>query len=351
LGLEIACSRHEPPGITHYGATNARHPRQKELAPMKAIGLMKFGGPEVMRVVELPDPEPGPGEVGIRVQAVGVNPTDITFRAGGRAAQLAGRPAPYVPGVDAAGVVDKLGPGSDGRLAVGDRVSAFVVPMGPRGGSYAEYIVVPQASVVPAPRGASIWEAATLLLNAATARLALHALALPPGQTVAIVGGAGAVGGYAIQLAKGEGGLTVLTSASAADEQLVGSLGADLIVETNGDLAAGIRRQVPDGAPGLIDGAALNEAILPAVADGGRLVTLKGWNGPGERHISIHPISSFDFATDTALFDRVRQLAEDRVLTLRVAEVMPAAQAGEAQRRLAAGGVRGRLVLDFSEPL
>ena len=105
---------------------------------MRAIGLTEFGGPEVLKVVELPEPEPGPGEIRIRVHAVGVNPTDITFRAGGRAAQLADRPAPYVPGVDAAGVVDKLGPGSDARLAVGDRVSAFVVPMGPRGGSYAD---------------------------------------------------------------------------------------------------------------------------------------------------------------------------------------------------------------------
>jgi NADPH:quinone reductase-like Zn-dependent oxidoreductase len=208
--------------------------------------------------------------------------------------------------------------------------------MGPRGGSYAQYIVVPQASVVPAPRGASIWEAATLLLNAATARLALHALALAPGQTVAIVGGAGAVGGYAIQLAKVEGGLTVLTSARAADVQLVRSLGADLNVETNGDIAASIRRKLPDGAPGLIDGATLNAAILPAVADGGGLVTLKGWNGPGERNISIHPISSFDFASDTALFDRLRQLAEDGTLTLRVADVMPATEAADAQGRLAA---------------
>jgi NADPH:quinone reductase-like Zn-dependent oxidoreductase len=76
---------------------------------MKAIGLMEFGGPEVLKVVELPNPEPGAGELRIRVHAVAVNPTDITFRSGGRAAQLAGRPPPYVPGVDAAGVVDKLG--------------------------------------------------------------------------------------------------------------------------------------------------------------------------------------------------------------------------------------------------
>jgi NADPH:quinone reductase-like Zn-dependent oxidoreductase len=167
------------------------------------------------------------------------------------------------------------GPGSDGRLAVGDRVSAFVVPIGPRGGSYAEYIVVPLASVVSAPRNATIWEAATLLLNAATAQLALRALALSPGQITVIVGGAGAVGGYAIQLAKEEEGLTVLTNAITADEELVRSLGADLIVKTTTDLAAEIRRALPDGAAGVIDGAALNEAILPAIADGGSVATLR----------------------------------------------------------------------------
>jgi NADPH:quinone reductase-like Zn-dependent oxidoreductase len=318
---------------------------------MKAIGLAEFGGPEVLTVVDVPDPEPGPREVRIRVHAAGVNPTDITFRSGGRAAQLAEHAAPYVPGVDAAGVVDKLGTGSDGRLTVGDPVSAFVVPMSPRGGSYAEYIVVPEASVVPAPRGASIWEAATLLLNATTARLSLNALALSCGQTVAIVGGSGAVGGYAIQLAKAEDGLTVLTHAIASDEELVRSLGADLIVDTTSDIADEIRRELPDGVLGVIDGAALNEAILPAIADGGGLATLKGWNGPAERNISIHRIASFDAATDTGLFDHLRQLAEDGTLTLRVAEIMPATQAGEAHRRLAAGGLRGRLVFDFSEPL
>src|ERR1700693_5512223 len=97
--------------------------------------------------------------------------------------------------------------------------------------------------------------------------------------------------------------------------------------------------------------AALNEAILPAIADGGSVATLRGWNGPADRQISIHPISSFEVATDTALLDRLRQLAEEGTLTLRGAEVMPATQAGEARRRLAAGGVRGRLVLDFSQRL
>ena len=317
---------------------------------MKAIGLTQFGGPDVLKVVDLPEPEPGPGEVRIRVNAAAVNPTDITFRTGRRAAELAGHPAPYVPGMDAAGVIDKLGDGTDGRLAVGDPVIAYVIPFGPYGGTYAEKIVVAEASVVPAPAGASFAEAATLLLNATTARLSLDALALPPGATVAVIGGAGAVGGYAIQLAKADG-LTVLADAAPADEKLIRSLGADMVVERQKDATEAIRSVLPGGAPGLIDGAALDALALPAVADGGGLVTLKGWAGPSERGIVIHPISSFVAATDTALFDRLRSQAQDGVLTLRVADVLPAAKAAEAHRRLAAEGVRGRLVLDFTQPL
>jgi NADPH:quinone reductase-like Zn-dependent oxidoreductase len=241
---------------------------------MKAIGLTKFGGPEVLEVFDLREPEPGRGEVRIRVHAVAVNPTDITFRTGGRAAQLAERATPYIPGMDVAGIVDKLGEGTDGRLADGDPVVAYVIPFGAHGGSYAEKVVVGEASVVPAPRGVSLPEASTLLLNAATARLSLDALGLAPETTLAVVGGAGAVGGYAIQLAKADG-LRVLTDAGPADDALVRSLGADLVVRRGDDTAEQIRRDLPDGAPGLIDGAGLDALVLPAIADGGGLVTLK----------------------------------------------------------------------------
>ena len=318
--------------------------------PVKAIGLTEFGGPEVLKIVDLPEPQPGPGEVRIRVHAVAVNPSDITFRSGGRATQLAERPTPYVPGMDVAGVIDKLGTDSDGRLVVGDAVIAYVIPMGPHGGTYAERIVVGQASVVQAPRGASFAEASTLLLNATTARLALDALALPPGATVAVTGGAGGVGGYAIQLAKADG-LTVLSDAAPSAQPLVAGLGADVIVERGDQLGAQVRTHLPSGAPGLVDGAELGALALPAVADGGGFVTLRGWNGPTERGIVIHPVSSFGSADDTALFDRLRSQVESGVLSLRVADVLPAKDAAEAHQRLAAGGARGRLVLDFYESL
>ena len=317
---------------------------------MKAIGLTEFGGPDVLQVVELPTPEPGPGEVRIRVHAAAVNPTDITFRAGGRAVQLADRTPPYIPGMDAAGVVDKLGPETSGRLAVGDRVILLVVPMGPHGGTYAEQVVASEASVVRAPRNATDAEAAILLLNAVAAHLALDALALSPGQPVAITGAAGAVGGYTIQLAKARG-LTVIADAVLDGADAVLALGADHVVERGPEFTDEVRSQVQGGVPGLVDGANLDTRALPAITDGGALASLKGWSGPGERGISVHPVSSFGSVTDTALLEQLRDLAEDGTLSLRVAEVMPARLAAQAHRQLAAGGVRGRIVLDFETPL
>jgi NADPH:quinone reductase-like Zn-dependent oxidoreductase len=104
--------------------------------------------------------------------------------------------------MDAAGVIDKLGPDTDERLSVGDQVVALVMPSGLRGGAYGDKIVLPAASVVPIPAGTGFPEAATLLMNAVTARLCLDALGLAPGKTLAVTGAAGAVGGYAMQLAK-----------------------------------------------------------------------------------------------------------------------------------------------------
>ena len=309
---------------------------------MKAIGVMTFGGPEVLHVFELPEPHAGAGEVCIRVHAASVNPTDMLFRAGSQAARLSGRPGPYVPGMDAAGVIDELGPETDSRLKVGDRVVALVIPAGPHGGAYAQYIVVPAASVVLAPAGVDFPAASTLLLNGLTARLALDA-----GQTMAVTGAAGAFGGYVVQLAK-VGGLTVIADASRSDQTLVCSLGADDVLDRGDTFAERVRSIVPEGVPGLADGARLNHLALPAIADGGAMAVILGWDGPTERHITLHKISSTAFATNTALLDQLVRLVEQGILMLRVADVLPTDQAADAHRRLEVGGVRGRLVLDFT---
>lgn len=314
---------------------------------MKAIALSEFGGPEVLGVHELPSPEPGPHEVRIRVQAVGVNPTDLTFRAGGRAAQLADRTPPYIPGVDAAGYIDKIGADVGDRLSVGQNVVAFVVPFEANGGSYAEEVIVNEAAAVAAPEGRTPAEASTLLLNAVTAHLGLDALRLDAGDTVAVTGAAGALGGYAIELAKLRG-LRVIADASDADRGLVASLGADSVVARGPGFAAEVRELEPAGVRGVIDAAGLTDAVVPAIADGGSIAVFRSQDVAVERGISVERIAAFGSARDTALLERLSGLAASGALSLRVAEVLPAEHAADAHRRLANGGVRGRLVLDFS---
>lgn len=308
---------------------------------MKAVGITEAGNPDVLQVLNLPEPQSGPGEVRIRVRAAAVNPTDTVLRSGAR-----GSPdGPAVPGMDVAGVVDQIGPEVGDRLAVGQEVVALVVPRGAHG-AYAEQIVVPAASVVPAPAGAEPTAAATLLMNAMTARLALDTLGLPPGGTLAVTGAAGAFGGYVVQLGKADG-LRVIADAKDSDVDLVRELGADEVVERGDDVADRVRQLVPDGVPALADGALLNEKVVPAVADGGSVVTVRGWDGPAERGVTVHPVLVVDGATDTAALDRLARQAEEGVLSLRVARVLPAESASEAHRLLEAGGVRGRIVLDF----
>jgi NADPH2:quinone reductase len=97
-----------------------------------------------------------------------------------------------------------------------------------------------------------------------------------------------------------------------------------------------------------LDGATLNELILPAIRDGGGLAVVRGWDGPADRGIHVHPVRVTEAATDHARLLRLRDQASTGELTLRVADVLPADQAAQAHRRLAEGGVRGRLVLDFT---
>jgi len=314
---------------------------------MKAIGLYEYGGPDVLQVLDLPEPQAGAGEVRIRVHAAAVSPTDVLLRTGGHAVRMPDRRPPFVPGMDAAGVIDQIGPGVDDRLAVGQRVIAMVLFVGEHGGAYAEQVVVPAASVVPAPEGADFAAASTLLMNAVTARLALDEIAAPRGATVAVTGAAGAVGGYAVELARADG-LTVIADAAPRDVELVRGFGADSVVARGPEVATRIRELVPEGVAGLVDGSWQAEQVLPAVVDGGTIAELRGWDGPAERGIAVRPVMAPDGMYDTELLDRLRRQVEDGALSLRVAEVLPAEEAAKAHRLLEAGGLRGRLVLDFS---
>lgn len=313
---------------------------------MRAVGANRYGGPEVLEVVELPDPKPGEGQVLVRVHAAAVNPTDTYVRTGDRArVQATQSPFPYVPGMDVAGVLAAVGPGVETDLAVGDRVMAVVIPHGHHG-AYSELLALPVRSVAAAPAGTSHAEAATLPMNGLTARLALDLLALEPGQVLGVTGAAGALGGYVIELAKADG-LTVIADASEQDEPLVRKLGADVVVERGDGVAGRIREQFPEGVDGLVDGSVQDDVLFPAIRDGGGFAAVRGFRGEPPRGITSHQVWISEYAQEEERLDRLRQQAEAGQVTLRVAEVLPADQASEAHRRLEAGGVRGRLVLEF----
>ena len=313
---------------------------------MRGVGVMEFGGPEALEVVELPETHAGPGEVRLRVYAATVNPTDTFVRGGARADALrASGPPPYIPGMDAAGVVDEVGEGTETDLQVGDAAMAMVIPSGSHG-AYRESIVLQADAVSRAPAGASHAEASTLPMNALTARLSLDQLALSPGQTIAVTGAAGCYGGYMVQLAKADG-LRVIGDASEKDEQLVSELGADIVVPRGDDISDQIRQVLPEGVDALADGAVQNELAVGAVRDGGGFASVRGWRGNGEREIQFYVTWVFEYDRRADLLDRLREQVEEGAVTLRVAATYPAEQAAETHRRLKQGGTRGRFVITF----
>ena len=309
---------------------------------MRAVGITRPGGPEVLSVVDRPVRDPGPVEVRIAVRAAAVNPTDIGLRNGGGG----DLPAPWTPGMDAAGTVEALGDGAD-RLSVGDEVMAAVSPRRPEGGAQAELVVVPAASVVPIPDGATLEQASTLPMNGLTAMLGLELLALEPGQTLAVTGGAGLLASYAIPLAR-ERGLRVVADAKPDDEELVRGFGADVVVPRGERFVAAVRAAAPDGADGLYDTALLHEAAFGALRDGGAMVVVRGWRpDETERGIDVRQVMVRTVLERTDWLEELRRLASEGRLQLRVAGTYPPERAAEAQRAMDAGGLRGRAVMVF----
>lgn len=315
---------------------------------MKAVGFTEFGGREVLRVLELPEPHAGPGQVRIKVAAAAVHPADVNIRTGlsAKYSPEANPPSEvYVVGWEVAGTIDEVEQRARPELTLGTEVIAVTEPKLALGGQ-AQYVVVPAESVVRAPKGVDLTAASTLLMAALTAQMGLDALALAPGATVAVTGAAGGIGGYAVQLAKAAG-LTVVADAADKDRDLVTSLGADHVLPRGDGFPDGVRRLRPDGADGVIDGGSVGAAVAAAVRDGGGIATFKGFTGDTDRGVSWFPVFVYDRIRDTAALTRLRDQAESGVLTLRVVGSYPLEQVAEAHRLIEEGGVRGRPVLVF----
>jgi NADPH:quinone reductase-like Zn-dependent oxidoreductase len=284
-------------------------------------------------------PEPGPGQVRIRVEAATVNPVDLVTRSGAlvEAGLMAARERTGI-GWDVAGVVDRAGAGVT-AFVPGQRVIGLRDLLDVSLGAYAEYLVLDATAVAPAPPDATAAASATLPLNGLTALQALDLLGLVAGDTVLVTGATGAVGGFAVELAVRRG-LRVVAQAGSKDEEFVRGLGAEWAVGRDAsDLASDVRRLVPGGTDGALDTAGHGVRALAAVRTRGAFATVVGGSAPLPlRGIRVHQQW---ISADGAALAELAAMG----LTLRVAGILPLERAAEAHDRLAAGGIRGRLVL------
>ncbi|MGW3425249.1 NADP-dependent oxidoreductase [Streptomyces phaeochromogenes] len=299
---------------------------------MRAAVVSAFGGPEAVEVVETDVPEPAARQVRIKVAAAALNPVDAEVRAGAFGAGGAGEGGRLGFGWDVAGTVDAVG-AEAADWTVGDEVVALHEGLFKSLGTHADYVVVAAGAVAKAPASVDAVHAAALPLNALTAAQALDLLDLRPGQSLLVTGAAGAVGGYAIQLAARRG-VSVTALAREADEELVRSLGADRF--TAGAVGAG-------SVDAVLDAAVLGGDALEWVRDGGVYVGVI----PGASPASVRGVrvGTVEVVGDGALLAELVGLVDSGVLTARVAGTLPLAEVAKAHAWLGEGGVRGRVVL------
>ncbi|MEV0789022.1 NADP-dependent oxidoreductase [Kribbella sp. NPDC050459] len=302
---------------------------------MRALVARKLAGPDAIQLIETPIPEPAEGQVRIKVAAAAVNPVDVAVSAGllVQSGLTAARDQ-FGLGWDVAGTVDA------GDLPPGTAVIGLADLLGRPLKTHAEYVVLDTDAVAKAPAGMELIPASTFALNASTALQALRAF--EGGQTILITGAAGGVGGYAVELAK-HFGLTVIATAGDQDEDLVRRLGADHFIARSKDLPTEVRRIVPAGVDGLVDAAVLGIAAQEAVRNRGRHVHPQGGPRPPQlRGITVEQLFVQSSRDD---LEQLVHLAESGVISTRVADTYPLEDAATAYKRLAKGGVRGRLVI------
>ena len=304
----------------------------------KAVVANGFGGPDVLEVIDRPLPTPGAGQVRVRVEAAALNPVDVGVRVG--AFGLTNLTEPYILGWDLAGVVNATGEGVT-DWAIGQQVIGFVQWLQEFSGTHAEHVVVASDALVAAPKSLSSAEAATLPLNTLTAVQALNLSGLTKGQTVVITGAAGALGGYLTEAAA-QRGLRVIAVARATDKDWLRARGAADVIERTDDLPAAVRALVPDGADGLLDPAAIGQAAIGAVRDGGVFVGAIPPLPVSERRIHVDRV---EVVPNQGQLAEIAAAADRGEFTPRVAELYPLDQAAAAHARQQRGNLRGRIVL------
>ncbi|MEV4708741.1 NADP-dependent oxidoreductase [Actinoplanes sp. NPDC049316] len=308
---------------------------------MRAIEMIAYGGPEVLRPATRRTPTPTDG-VRVLVEARPVNPIDLHIRRGSLAAVLPELPFPVVPGWDFAGVLLD----DAGTLPAGQRVAGYVpwLTQGGDRGTYADIVVADPAWFAAVPDGVGIQEASTLPMNGLTAAQCLDILQLGPGDSVLVTGASGAVGGFTAQLAVRRGA-RVAALASHGDEEHVAALGVHEVIPRSepAQVVAAARRLAPGGIDALLDAALLGTEVLPAVRDHGRYLGLvESAAPPTERGIEVLTMWT---RPDAGTLGTLLAAMGHGELTTRIARRMPLTRAATAHRLAEAGGTRGAIVL------
>ncbi|WP_090596482.1 NADP-dependent oxidoreductase [Auraticoccus monumenti] len=307
---------------------------------MRAVTYDRFGGPEVLRLTDVPVPVVGPGEVRIRVRRAAVNPVDWKVMAGGLTG-LMPHVFPIVPGWDVAGVVEAVGPDTP-ELAEGDEVLAYARKDWVQAGTFAEQVTFSVRGVARKPASLSWDEAAGLPLAGGTALRVLDALGVAAGRTVLVHAAAGGVGALATQIAVARG-VRVIGTASETNHDFLRGLGAEPVVYGDG-LADRVQALAPEGVDGVADlVGGVREPSLDVLADGGRLVSVAdpGVQEHGGRWVWVRP--------DREQLAQLTALTEAGRLRVPVAEVVDLAEAARAMELSQQGHTRGKIVIRVSD--
>jgi len=315
--------------------------RADEKPMMRAVVAYEYGAPDVLKLEQLPRPEPSEDEALVRVIASSVNPAD-PLTLSGKYAKEFGTHLPLIPGYDIAGVVEKTG-ANVSKLKVG--VAIYGYPT--FGGGWADYVTVKEWEVAEKPKSVTFVEAAAVPMGALTAWQALVDVAkLQSGQTILIHGGAGGVGSFAVQIAKARGA-RVIATASTANQDLLKQFGADVAVDYTKTRFEDIAKDV-DAVLDPVGKETLARSY-GVIKKGGIVMSLVARPDPAELHkhgirgaaISVHPD-----ANDLA---QIAQLIDAGKIKPIITQILPLSDAIKAQQQAATHHTRGKVVLRIAD--
>ena len=321
-----------------------RGPRAGVPKTMRAAAIERFGGPEVLTVLEVPVPELEPGEVLIELNTAGVGGWDADMREGW---WPNGHPKlPLILGTDGSGTIAAVG-SRVRRFHRGEAVYAYSFA-NPKGGFYAEYTAVSADKVAPVPEALNMREAGAIPATGLTALQGIDdALGVKKGETILILGGSGGVGTPAVQFAKLRGARVLATGSGSDAAALVRKLGADEAIDgRQEDLCAAVRRLAPEGVDGVLvlGGSEALAQCTDVVRSGGRIAYPNGVEPAPAKHrgVRVIPYDAVAGAREFARLDRAVTAAKLRVV---IAAEYRLEEAAKAHQRLAEGHVLGKIVL------